>query len=452
MSATNIIIVVVDGLRASALGAYGNTTFPTPALDQFAAESALCDACYAASESLPANYRALWQSRHPLRPDFTDEQEPSLPRIVAQCGYSTVLITDDPELAALQSAAAIDQCIVIAESAAGADSRAEDVGQTALGRLFATVCEELAAGNDAGATNSELNKGGRPRLIWVHSRGMYGRWDAPLELQQMLIDEGDPPPREETTPPDIALHETDDPDIQFQSACAYAAQAMVLDACWSALMETLASDSSHARWLTMLIGVRGFPLGEHQRIGGIDGRMFADQLHVPWMLRFPDGRAALARTPALVTHLDLLPTLVDVLGQADDIDRSGDGSSILLLLASSRSAWREALLSSSESSAWAIRTPTWTLRRGHAVQIAHEPVVEADLLGSAELYVRPDDRWEANDIAKLCPDVVEELACVGDDIARRLAAGLPLLSAAAQGTGSSDAAAVSTISVAASDC
>jgi hypothetical protein len=27
----------------------------------------------------------------------------------------------------------------------------------------------------------------------------------------------------------------------------------------------------------------------------------------------------------------------------------------------------------------------------------------------SELFVRPDDRWEANDVAKLCPDVVEEL-------------------------------------------
>jgi len=26
-----------------------------------------------------------------------------------------------------------------------------------------------------------------------------------------------------------------------------------------------------------------------------------------------------------------------------------------------------------------------------------------------QLFVRPDDRWEANDVAGLCPDVVESL-------------------------------------------
>jgi hypothetical protein len=27
-----------------------------------------------------------------------------------------------------------------------------------------------------------------------------------------------------------------------------------------------------------------------------------------------------------------------------------------------------------------------------------------------ELYVRPDDRWEANDVATLCPEVVQEMS------------------------------------------
>ena len=46
-----------------ASGAYGNTSFPTPALDHFAAESFLLDWCYAASADLAEIYRTLWQSR-----------------------------------------------------------------------------------------------------------------------------------------------------------------------------------------------------------------------------------------------------------------------------------------------------------------------------------------------------------------------------------------------------
>src|SRR5215211_4782522 len=67
MQRPNMLVVVVDGLRASALGAYGNTTFPTPALDEFAAEGVLYDSCFAPTSDLVDIYKALWWSRHPAR-------------------------------------------------------------------------------------------------------------------------------------------------------------------------------------------------------------------------------------------------------------------------------------------------------------------------------------------------------------------------------------------------
>ena len=95
MPTRHILIVAIDGLRASALGAYGNTTFPTPALDEFAAESFLLDSCYAPSADLGDVYRACWQSVHPARPLAAEDAAPSLPRRLASRGYSTTLVTDD---------------------------------------------------------------------------------------------------------------------------------------------------------------------------------------------------------------------------------------------------------------------------------------------------------------------------------------------------------------------
>ena len=98
MPADNILVLVVDGLRASALGAYGNTTFPTPVLDQFAAESFLLDSCFADSTEISPIYRAFWRSLHPLRPDAIARDSPSLPRRLAGSGYQTTLITDDADI------------------------------------------------------------------------------------------------------------------------------------------------------------------------------------------------------------------------------------------------------------------------------------------------------------------------------------------------------------------
>src|ERR1044072_5155320 len=97
MPLRHILVVVVDGLRASALGAYGNTTYPTPALDQFAAESLLFDSCFATSPNLVEVYDSLWRSLHPVAGD-TSGAAPSLPNALRDAGYETVLVTDSEEV------------------------------------------------------------------------------------------------------------------------------------------------------------------------------------------------------------------------------------------------------------------------------------------------------------------------------------------------------------------
>jgi len=42
-----------------------------------------------------------------------------------------------------------------------------------------------------------------------------------------------------------------------------------------------------------------------------------------------------------------------------------------------------------------LRTPAWFL---------HQPTTHPP-----QLYVKPDDRWETNDVANRCPDIVEQM-------------------------------------------
>src|SRR4029079_5327245 len=93
----NVLVIVVDGLRASALGAYGNTSFATPALDRFAAESLLFDWAYASAVDLKYIYHSLWCSRNRIE----NAAALSLPRVFASAGYATALVTDDPSLHSL---------------------------------------------------------------------------------------------------------------------------------------------------------------------------------------------------------------------------------------------------------------------------------------------------------------------------------------------------------------
>ena len=77
------------------------------------------------------------------------------------------------------------------------------------------------------------------------------------------------------------------------------------------------------------------------------------------------------------------------------------------LATSSLPAWRDALVSTGTRGHRAIRTAEWCLRQGTSATRTDRANSATSSRG--ELYVRPDDRWEANDVAKLCPDVVETL-------------------------------------------
>ncbi len=262
MPLSNVLVVVVDGLRASALGAYGNTTYSTSTLDQFAAESLLLDECYAPAADLAMIYRALWQSRHPARPDRGNTERNtalgngiSLPHIFAQLGFDTTLVTDAAELAEFPCAADFHQVRVQidpADEAAGAE-RVDDIVETKFAQLLAAVHGDITQRSNEfqqfAGTNTE-----RPRLIWVHSQGMHGPWDAPLDLQHELFDEEDAPPLETTIPPNIWIVPDADPDIAYRHSIAYAAQVVVLDTCWQKLMDSLIASNSPHPWLVILVG------------------------------------------------------------------------------------------------------------------------------------------------------------------------------------------------------
>ncbi len=127
---------------------------------------------------------------------------------------------------------------------------------------------------------------------------------------------------------------------------------------------------------------------------------------MPWLIRFPDKLGKLTRVAALTSHQDLLPTLFDCKNCEHKLDRTGfDGMSVVRLASAARVPWRDATISTSVN-ARSIRTATWCLREDLAQR---EAAASTDATEISELYVRPDDRWEANDVAKLCPEVVEEL-------------------------------------------
>jgi arylsulfatase A-like enzyme len=409
----DILVVVVDGLRASALGAYGNTSYATPALDEFAADSLLVDWCFAPTTDLLGIYRSLWYSQHPSRipndcVQVAANVPQSLPQLLAKQGYRSVFISDEPQLSPLLRPAGFDDQVTVTHGSARvhANSRPIDAYDTHLARVFATASEVI---QDRASQTIASTLDRNSQFVWVHARGLYGAWDAPLEIQESLREEGDPPPVVSMDSPVYEIGMREDPDSVLRYSTAYAAQVVALDACWKQLTDEIAANSEQNNWFVVLLGARGFPLGEHGHVGGVDNRLYGEQIHVPCLIRSADGSGRLSRESQLMSLMDILPTLVDNLsGSPPQRPESVDGMRIFDLANHVRSASLppRTLLAVSPHADYAIRTNSWCLR-GSKSQLTSAADIDTDTV--AELFVRPDDRWESNDVSKLRPNVVDEL-------------------------------------------
>ena len=425
MPKKNIICLCVDRLRAAALGAYGNTAFDTASLDRLAGESFVFDQAIVDSPHLATLYRSLWQGRHAIQAESAADSEESLIDAFRAAGWTTALVTDEVQVARLPLAESFEHCRLMPSDDDGDDDRdnagthlaggvADQIDQTQIARLFAEVAGWLDATAADGADASDESE---PFMLWVHAQAMAGPWDAPLELRNSLVEADEPPPPQHACGPCELLAKDYDPDEVHGYGCAYAGQVMVLDTCVGALMDLLGERSLLDDTLVMLMGLRGFPLGEHGRLGDVDAALFGELVHVPWLIRMPDGAGAMCRSQALVQPPDLCATLRDW-SQIDLPPPSFLAQSLLPLVRGEPAALRDHIAVVDGNRQRALRTPAWYLR-----QI--DDNAAGDQREGGELFIKPDDRWEQNEIASRCRDVVDQLGDVLVQFERSAAASPP---------------------------
>lgn len=331
------IVLAVDGLRAAALGAYGQTAYETPTFDALTAEAITHDWCCA------------------LTPEPSDLYQVLVPRLPG-----VTLLTEDANVTAPLSERSVATHEIESPTPA---SVAEAIESTTLATVWAQIAERTI----------DWAEGDASPLLWIHTRGLYGPWDAPEALYETLRDEDDPACEAGVTPPDLIATGDELHEAAFDASCRYAGQVMTLDACLAGWLDLIEGLFEGVDYRLVLAGLRGFPLGEHGRVGGVDDRLFSEQQQTPLLVRDGDSESRFTRNPSPVSLAAALQALL----------AGGPASSSPVVLRSSR--------------ARAIRTEERFLR---------QPLEDQ---GDAELYVKPDDRWEQNDIASLEEQTVEHL-------------------------------------------
>jgi arylsulfatase A-like enzyme len=406
----NAIVLVIDRLNASFLGPYGNTWVETPCFNRLAAESALFEFALSDSPHLPTIYRSMWSGLHAMS---EPRRAAGLAELAAAADVHTVLITDEDQVASHPLATGFDEQIMVPTPPITA--AADEIGDTQLARLFGSAISWLQA-EFARPSSSR-----HPFLLWIHSRGMQAPWDAPLEFRRSFADVEDPVPPDFVEPPIRWVLKDEDPDHVLGIQHAYAGQISLLDACLDVFLDARHAEGADREGLLLLTSSRGYALGEHGRIGPVDQTLYGEHLHVPCLAQYPEGREAMTRCHQLVQPSDLYATVLDWW----NLPRPGAsqwGNSLTHLLSGAVRSDRAGAIS---DTCRALRTAAWYLLSPGDTQ--------------PELFAKPDDRWEANEVSDRCREVMPELVAVLDEFQQAAsAAGVAHLSELPQSIASSD--------------
>jgi hypothetical protein len=380
--AKSAIVLVIDRLGSAYLGPYGNTWIETPAINRWASQSRLWENALSDSPSLPALYRSYWQGLPAICSDLPNDVtapvlKVSLPGQLADAGIESTLITDCPWLYHHLQSDGFDLKTDLSREAP--ETMASNVGQTQFGQMIAGAIQWV----------TELEG---PSLLWMHAQACDGFWDAPYVLRNHFTEEGDPPPSDCVDPPNLVLEKNADPDQQLAVLHAYAGQVMTIDTCLAALQRTLEDVPAGEEPLLIVTSPRGFPLGEHGRIGPRGDDLFAEVLQVPLLVRDPRQELAGQRVMELVQPVDIHSTLREFFELPSPPRQHRWGKSLLAPVEDLYLEFRQ-FVSSVHENDWSIRTPIWFLRDST----------------NAELFAKPDDRWEVNEVASRCGEVVDGL-------------------------------------------
>jgi len=288
----NLLLITLDTMRADRLGAYGYAPAHTPALDALAASGTLFEQAFTSCPlTLPAHasvFTGLLPPEHGLRVNgggALPGDIPVLADILAKHGYRT---------GAFVAAFVVD-------SKFGLDRGFEVYDDDLAGAYEQEVPEELSVYRSGALVTTaalgwlgEVAEKGRPFFAWVHLYDTHYPYFPHDELA------GTP----------------------FEGKRSYDAEVAFVDLQVGRLMRLLEERRLVDQTLVIAFGDHGEGLLDHGEVQ--HGFLLNEEvLRVPLVVRLPGVARAGQRVSSLVSLVDLLPTILDVLGIAAELPGGG---------------------------------------------------------------------------------------------------------------------------------
>ncbi|MGB7329060.1 MAG: sulfatase [Rubripirellula sp.] len=291
----DIVVYLADDLSAADVSSYGGTNISTPAIDQLAAEGMSFDRAFVASPSCAVSRAALLTGLMPARNgaeenhSYPREDVLRLPKVLGELGYETAAFGKVAHL----------------RSAVNYHFDTFDL-KSNIPELRETVSQFLDSRTDK-----------RPLALFVGVSDPHVPWPS-----ESTVD-----PKSMVMPPQLL----DTPRTRVQRS-RYLQEVKNLDAYLSELLDLTDKHMSKDK-LVVLSSDHGaqFPFGKWT--------LYDEGIQVPLIVSWPGNIKAGSRSNAMVSWIDIFPTLIDIGG--GDVPENLDGRSFTPVLRAETDSHRD---------------------------------------------------------------------------------------------------------------
>ena len=284
----NIIVYLVDTLRADHLGCYGYSKAVSPNIDRFADEGVLFERAVANSSwtraAVASIFTGLWPPSHGAnrRRDKLAPEATTLAELLRGAGYRTAGIAANPNVSATFG---LNQGFEHYQYLSDLSDRVNE----AAFRWLSDYRDEA------------------PFFLYLHTQDPHDPYDPPPAFRRRFAsavpaDFPDRPgPHDETTP-----------ELISGLSALYDAEIASNDFHFGRLVDFLKQRGLYDAALVVFVSDHGEEFHDHG--GWTHGKgLHAESINVPLIVKLPGQKAGL-RTSHLVQQIDLLPTILDYLG------------------------------------------------------------------------------------------------------------------------------------------
>ncbi len=367
----NIVLIMLDSLRADHVGAYGNRWIQTPALDALAAEGIVFTRAYnGAIPTIPVrrtfpfrDYRRLRGIDIPVigwQP--VPEEHSTIAELLGGHGYITAFLTSTaPYLEPnMNFHRGFGQAVFFQGHDGSLTGSAYVGSQLGVGRFLTPAMvgsreevllqrfwseahrwrdeEDFLAPRlfQAAARWVEEHQGAEPFFLFIDCFDPHEPWYVPQKYVD-LYDAGHDGP-EMVMPLYGATTYLSERELQNMRA-HYAASVTMVDAWFGRFFATLRERGLMDRTLIIVTSDHGHLLGEHGVSGKLPHALYPELVHVPLIVRSPDGAGGGARPDVWVGDHDVPATVLAAAGVEPDFPL--DGADLRRLAADPGSAGRD---------------------------------------------------------------------------------------------------------------